>query len=77
MNKFKTKVAELSLAAGGSHYPTVNIHLQEAMVKLVVEECINSINNITANGVYTTYDAGVFDGTKEQVKRAIKDTFGL
>lgn len=30
---------EMSLQAGGSHYPGINPHLQEAFAKIIVEKC--------------------------------------
>jgi hypothetical protein len=36
MNKVLT---EMSLQAGGSHYPGINTHLQEAFAKMIVEKC--------------------------------------
>ena len=30
---------EMSLQVGGSHYPGINPHLQEAFAKMIVEKC--------------------------------------
>lgn len=77
MNKFKDKVAQISLEVGGSHYPAVNIHLQEQMVRMVVEECLDAVNNCKHKKVYTTYDLDQFNYTIEQAGQAIKERFGL
>ena len=77
MSKFKDKVAQISLEVGGSHYPTVNIHLQEAMVKQVVQECIKSLENCNKDHVYTTFDASQFEATIQRAREAINERFGL
>jgi len=37
--------AEISLAVGGSHYPTVNAHLQQRFGEMVVKRIVNRIEN--------------------------------
>jgi hypothetical protein len=34
------KFKQFSLAAGGSHYPTINPQLQQRFAELIVQECI-------------------------------------
>lgn len=77
MSKFKDKVAQISLEVGGSHYPTVNIHLQEAMVKIVVNECIDALANCNKDHVYTTFDQGQHEATLDRAKKSIQERFGL
>ena len=36
---------QLSLQAGGSHYPTINPQLQQKFAELIVQECCNVLQN--------------------------------
>lgn len=77
MTKFENKVKEIALAVGGSHYPSVNPHLHELMVKTVVSECINAVEECNKAHVYTTFDDAQFETTLEKVKQSINERFGL
>jgi hypothetical protein len=37
------KLKQLSLMAGGSHYPIINPQLQEKFAELIIQECIGII----------------------------------
>ena len=43
------RMRELSLAAGGSHYPDINPELQQRFAELIVRECAG-LCSITASG---------------------------
>jgi hypothetical protein len=37
------KIKQLSLQAGGSHYPAINSELQQKFAELIIRECIEVI----------------------------------
>lgn len=71
------KLKELSLEAGGSHYPSVNPKLQEAFARLIINECIDAIRTANRHQAYTTYDLGTVESTIEKSVKAIQDRFSL
>lgn len=78
MNKFEQTVHDISLEVGGSHYPNINAELQRQMVKAVIDQCMNAIDtSVDKSNIYTTYDRDMFMGTKEKIKTAINERFGL
>lgn len=56
---------KLSLDAGGSHYPSINPQLQQKFAELVIEECIDILNQRNDHAV-------IVNSIKE-----IKEHFGL
>ena len=74
MNKL---LKELSLQAGGSHYPSINTHTQEAFAKLVVDECIKAVQRTDRKLATTTYDSSVVEGTIQLSIKSIKDHFNF
>lgn len=77
MTTFQDKVKEIALEVGGSHYPEVNPHLHESMIKMVINECINAVNECDKGHVYTTFDQSQFISTLDKVKQSINKKFGL
>jgi len=77
MKNFKTKVAQISLEVGGSHYPSVNTDLQQQMVKMILDQCLNAVESCDRNHVRTTFDLAQHQTTVEHAKAAIKESFGL
>lgn len=71
------KLKELSLEAGGSHYPSVNPALQEAFARLIINECIDAVNNTNKHHAYTTFDLGMVESTIEKSVESIKQRFSL
>lgn len=74
---FKTKVTELALQAGGSHYPDVNRMQLELYTKLAVAECINALRDGSKQHVCTNFDQGQHEATLDGAEAAIKERFGL
>jgi hypothetical protein len=63
---------QLSLEAGGSHYPTINPQMQQRFGELIVEECIAICNKI----YFERYpEAEDFERSEEG--DAIKKHFGV
>lgn len=71
MNK---KLHELSLQAGGSHYPSINSDLQEKFAKLIINECIAAVLQTQVRAA-TTYDRDVGLATVEQCADSIRKLF--
>lgn len=71
------KLKELSLQAGGSHYPSVNPVLQEAFARLIINECIDAVKNTNKHHAYTTFDLGMVESTIEKSIESIKQRFSL
>jgi hypothetical protein len=69
------KLKELSLQAGGSHYPVVNPALQEAFARLIIDECIDAVKNTNKHHAYTTFDLGMVEATIEKSVLAIQQRF--
>jgi hypothetical protein len=73
MNK---KLKELSLQAGGSHYPTINTAMQEKFAELIINECIEAVKNTKAHAL-TTYDKDLVQSTVENCAESIRKHFEL
>ncbi len=74
MNK---KLKELSLQAGGSHYPSINPDMQEAFARLIINECIDAVKSTNKHHAYTTFDLGLVESTIEKSVNAIQERFPL
>lgn len=74
MNKL---LKELSLAAGGSHYPSINPNTQEVFARLVIAECIKAVQRTDRALARTSYDHSVVEGTIQQSIKSINEHFGL
>ncbi len=67
---------EIALQAGGSHYPSVGGELLEKFGELVVQKCIDTIQNGDyRTSTYTTYDQSFNPKIVEDCIRQIKETF--
>jgi hypothetical protein len=64
------RFAELSLAAGGSHYPNVNAALQQRFGEMVVQQCCK----ILTDNVEVALDAS---GNPVYPEALIRKHFGL
>lgn len=72
------KIKEIALQAGGSHYPEVGGDTLEKFAKLLIEECIDSINNADIRSfVLTTFDKSQSDACKQRCVKSIKEKFGV
>jgi hypothetical protein len=74
---FKSKVTELALQAGGSHYPTVNRMHLDSYTKLVIESCLSAMDAGNRSHVCTNFDQAQHDASIAGAKAAIKQEFGL
>lgn len=74
---FKEKVTDLALQAGGAHYPEVNRMQLDAYTKLVINECLQAVDEADRRHVYTTFDQGQFESSLASAKQAINERFGL
>ena len=76
MNKELLK--EFQLQAGGSHYPDINPKMQEAFARMIVQECIRTVDQADVRTlVKTTFDRSQADGVLHFVKQSIIDRFQL
>lgn len=71
MNK---KLKELSLEAGGSHYPSINTPMQEKFAELIIAECIEAVKQTKAHAL-TTYDRDIVQSTIDRCIESIKQHF--
>jgi hypothetical protein len=72
------KLHQLSLQAGGSHYPSINPDMQTAFAKMIIDECIKAINDTKiVDIVRTTYDHNMAEGVKQRCTEAVKQHFGV
>jgi methyl coenzyme M reductase gamma subunit len=74
---FNDKVTQLTLEVGGSHYPSVNPHLHQQLVKLVVKECVEAVSKANRGHVYTTFDLSQHEASLEAARKSINERFGL
>lgn len=74
MNKL---LENLSLQAGGSHYPTINTNMQEAFAHLIINECIKAVQRTDRGFARTSYDHSVVEGTIQQSIKSINEHFGI
>lgn len=73
----KEHIKEIALEAGGSHYPEVGGDTLLRFAKLLIEACIDAVENTSTTHAYTTYDKGVIDATIDKSAQAIRDKFDL
>lgn len=71
------KLKELSLQAGGTHYPSINSNMQEQFARLIIDECINAVKNTNKHHAFTTFDLGIVEATIEKSIKAIDERFKL
>jgi hypothetical protein len=71
----KSKIKELALEAGGSHYPDVGGELLQKFAELMLEECITVVKNTSTQCAYTTHDLPVVECTIAQSVEALRDHF--
>ncbi len=71
MNK---KLKELSLQAGGSHYPGINTAMQEKFAELIINECIEAVKNTKPHAL-TTYDRDIVQSTIDRCVDSIQKHF--
>lgn len=74
MNKL---LHDLSLQAGGAHYPEINTQMQEEFAKLIINECIKAVQRTDRKLAHTTYDGSVVEGTIQLSIKSIKEHFNL
>ena len=74
---FKSKVTEIALQAGGSHYPGVNRSQLDAYTRLVIDECLAAADAARHNHILTTYDRDLHASSVDKIKKSIKERFGL
>jgi hypothetical protein len=72
-----SKLSQLSLMAGGSHYPSINPDMQEAFARLIINECIQAVANTNTHHARTTYDKSMVECTIEKSIAGIRETFGV
>jgi hypothetical protein len=68
MNKV---LEEISLQAGGSHYPTINPLMQEAFARMIIAKCVDIVKETGTHCAHTTFDLSIVDCTREQIATAI------
>ena len=73
MNKKLLK--QFQLEAGGSHYPEINPHLQEQFAKLIVQECVKVVENLSPG--YQDYRDQIEDAFRRDCVQEIKQHFGV
>lgn len=68
---------KLSLHAGGSHYPSINPQMQTAFAKLIIDQCMASVQSANIQEcVRTSYDKDLADAVIARIVENIKQTFG-
>jgi hypothetical protein len=77
MNKITNpKLHELSLKAGGSHYPEINADMQTEFARLIIEACKEAVDNADLRSIVrTTWDQHFAGALKAHVKESIDKTF--
>jgi hypothetical protein len=63
------RIRELSLAAGGSHYPSINPEIQQRFAELIVQECVRYFNE--------DYQRDFDSLWREDLSKGIKKHFGV
>jgi hypothetical protein len=72
----KEKIKEIALQVGGSHYPEVGGDNLQKFADLILDECIDAVNQAdTRSIVYTSFDKDRADTIKSIVVNAIKKRF--
>lgn len=69
------KLKELSLQAGGAHYPSINPDVQEQFALLLIDECIDAVKNTNKHHAFTTFDLGMVEATIEKSVESIRQRF--
>ena len=73
----KEVIAELALAVGGSHYPTVGGDLLQKFADALVKECIKIVEETPKHCAITTYDLGTVECTIAKSVEQLKQHFGI
>lgn len=68
---------EIALQAGGSHYPDVGGATLEKFAELLIEACVDAVENTSTTHAYTTFDKSIIDATIAKSAQAIRDKFGV
>jgi hypothetical protein len=63
------RIRELSLAAGGSHYPSIMPELQQRFAELIVQECVRYFNE--------DYQRDFDSLWREDLSKGMKKHFGI
>lgn len=78
VKKMNEKIKEIVLQAGGSHYPEVGGELLQQFARLLINECIESVNSADMRHMtYTTFDLGQATAYKESCVKSIKQKFDI
>ena len=72
-----SKIKEIALQVGGSHYPNVGGELLEQFARKVIDECIVAVQNTNRHHAATTYDLANVEATIEKSVASILDRFEL
>lgn len=72
-----SKIKEIALQTGGSHYPNVGGELLEQFARKVINECIVAVQNTDRHHAATTHDLGTVEATIEKSVASILDRFDL
>jgi hypothetical protein len=73
----KKILKEIALQAGGSHYPEVGGATLEKFAELLIEACIEAVENTGTQHAFTTFDKGMIDATIDKCAQSIRDTFDV
>lgn len=68
---------QLALQAGGSHFPDVGGETLKQYTQLVVEACIDAVENTSTVHAHTTFDKSQINATIDKSVQAIRDKFEL
>ena len=71
------KLNEISLQAGGAHYPSINPDVQEQFARLLIDECLDAVKNTNKHHAFTTFDLGMVEATIEKSIESIQKRFLL
>jgi hypothetical protein len=78
VKKMNEKIKEIALQAGGSHYPEVGGELLQEFARLLINECIESVNSAdTRQLTHTTFDLSQATACKERCVKSIKQKFDI
>jgi hypothetical protein len=71
----KELLKQFQIEAGGSHYPSINPHMQEQLAKLIVQECVRVVENLSPG--YDDYRNQIEDAFRRDCVQEIKQHFGV
>ena len=71
----KSKIKDIALEVGGSHYPEVGGRLLEEFAEQIIKECIAAVQATDRTHVCTTYDLGLVVETISRSVNSIKERF--